>query len=650
MSEAAGKLKIGLVSPYAWTSRWGVNRHIAGLASSLGLLGHDVSVIAPSEERLEARTARRRARAARRTIKGARKLAPAGQSLATRGGAGAETAGSSSFVLIKIAGTYRVPYSQSLANLALPLEVTEQLNELLEDERFDILHVHEPYPPSLSFTALRLTHCPTVATFHTSGERFLSYQLMRPVVERFFARLDGRICTSHNTRRMVSSYFPGQYSVIGGGVDTSVFSPPESFDESEPRVIFAAWSDPRKGLGLLARTIRLLPDDVPHFELQIVGGEELAWRGRLLIPRRLRERIRWGGTIGQTQLAAQYRKADVLCAPYAASGLASSVLEAMASGVAVIVPGQGGIKELVSEGGEGLLLDHPYSYNLAASMVDLLHDEKERRSLGATAARKASRYSWDKITPRVERTYLTAHRRRRRVQPPRGALETISGSDKILADLHMHTNSSSDCATTPEELIAASLESGLEAIAITDHNTIAGALEVKKLAPDSLHVIVGEEIKTKQGEIIGLYLTDEIPKGLSAEETIARIKEQGGLVYVPHPFDPLHLTPTYELLASKAADIDILEVYNPRITFTTFNEKARRLARKYDIPGAAGSDCHIIQGIGTAMISLRKFSTPIELLTSLREADIIRGNKSPLYLHSMKLLKNSRGTAGLGRR
>ena len=118
---------------------------------------------------------------------------------------------------------------------------------------------------------------------------------------------------------------------------------------------------------------------------------------------------------------------------------------------------------------------------------------------------------------------------------------------------------------------------------------------------------------------------------------------------MPHPFDPLHLTPTYELLARNAADIDILEVYNPRITFTSFNEKARRLARKYDIPGGAGSDCHVVQGIGTAMLSLRKFSTPQELLASLREADIIRSSKSPLYLHSLKLLKNSRGAAGSGK-
>lgn len=645
MNEGTGKLKIGLVSPYAWTSRWGVNRHIGGLANALAAAGHDVTVIAPSEDRLEARTARRQARAARRTARGA--LSASGDKSLSYEDISSSASSISTgqlFRLVGITGTYRFPYSDSLANLALPQEVTEQVNSLLEREHFDILHVHEPYPPSLSFTTLRLAHCPTVATFHTAGERFLSYQLMRPVVERFFARLDGRICTSHNTRRMVSSYFPGDYSVIGSGVDTTRFSteglPHET--ESQPLVIFAAWSDPRKGLGLLARAIRLLPDDVPPFRLAIVGGEELAWRERLLIPRRLREQIQFRGVVRQENLPEAYRQADVLCAPYAASSLSSAVLEAMACGAAVIVPGQGGIKELVGEGNEGLLLDHPYAYSLAASVVDLLHERRVRRSLGAAAARKAARFSWERISPRVEKAYHKAHGRRSRPKPRHSAIESLRGEDMILADLHMHTSYSGDCATTPQELLAACEESGLEAIAITDHNTIAGALEVAKLAPEELHVIVGEEIKTREGEIIGLYLTNEIPRGLSAEETITEIRKQGGLVYVPHPFDPMHLTPTYELLARNAADIDIIEVYNPRITFTSFNEKAKRLARKYDIPGGAGSDCHVIQGVGTAMISLRRFGRPEELLASLREADIIRSSKSPLYLHSLKFLKGSR--------
>jgi len=649
MTEQSRRLKVGLVSPYPWASQWGINRHIAGLASELAQDGHAISIIAPAEEKDGQRAARRRAKATRRGKSWETASAPAStepedaradfsSSRSTEGGVH----------ILKISGTFHFPYSEHLANLALPMDVTERLNALLGQESFDVLHVHEPYPPSLSFTALRLSHCPVVATFHTGGERFLSFQLMRPVVERFFGRLDGRICTSQNTRRIVSSYFPGNYDVISSGVDTRAFhADPVTPDDAGPLVVFAAWSDPRKGMALLTRTLRLLPDDIPRFRLAVVGGEKLAWRPSLIVPRRLRQRVVFQGSArSKDELLNIYQGAEALLAPYATSAQTTAVLEAMACGCATIVPGEGGLKELVSEGSSGYLLDHPYSYNLAADIVDLLVNERVRRNLGAAAARRATRDAWEKTTPRVTKVYAGAYRRRQGKAPSHSAIEPVEEGETILADLHMHTSYSSDCQTTPAELLAACQDSGIEAIAVTDHNCIDGALEVSRLAPPDMHVIVGEEVKTTGGEIIGLYINEEIPKGLSLEETIARIKAQGGLVYVPHPFDPLHKTPSYEVLARNAADIDIIEVYNPRITFTSFNDRARRLARKYDIPGAAGSDCHVPEGVGTAMISLQRFTGPRELLLSLRQADVIRSKVSPIYLHSLKLLKNSRSSRG----
>ena len=112
-------------------------------------------------------------------------------------------------------------------------------------------------------------------------------------------------------------------------------------------------------------------------------------------------------------------------------------------------------------------------------------------------------------------------------------------------------------------------------------------------------MIVGEEVKTAdQGEVIGLFINEKIPRGMTLEETIAEIRRQGGLVYVPHPFDRLHSVPDYEHMLAIVSDIDAIEVFNPRIAIPAFNEEAVRFAAKYRIVGGAGTDAHVAQGAG----------------------------------------------------
>jgi predicted metal-dependent phosphoesterase TrpH len=152
-------------------------------------------------------------------------------------------------------------------------------------------------------------------------------------------------------------------------------------------------------------------------------------------------------------------------------------------------------------------------------------------------------------------------------------------------------------------------------------------------------VIVGEEVKTKdQGEVIGLFIEEKIPRGMSLEETIAEIRRQGGIVYVPHPFDRLHSVPDYEHLLNVVADVDAIEVFNPRIAIAAWNEEAVRFAGKYRIPGGAGSDAHVAQGLGAVRIRMRDFDGPQEFLQSLREADII-GRPSSLRYAQVQALK-----------
>src|SRR5437764_1321790 len=209
----------------------------------------------------------------------------------------------------------------------------------------------------------------------------------------------------------------------------------------------------------------------------------------------------------------------------------------------------------------------------------------------------------------------------------------------IDVDLHMHTDHSHDCATPVEVLLAEARARGLGAIAITDHNEISGALEARSKT-DGVKVIVGEEVKTgDQGEVIGLFIEEKIPRGMTLQETIAEIKRQGGLVYVPHPFDRLHSVPDYEHLLDVLDDVDAIEVFNPRIAITEFNEEAVRFAAKYRIPAGAGSDAHVPQGLGSVRIRMRDFDGPEEFLESLRDADIIRNPASLLYVQALKFLQ-----------
>jgi predicted metal-dependent phosphoesterase TrpH len=225
----------------------------------------------------------------------------------------------------------------------------------------------------------------------------------------------------------------------------------------------------------------------------------------------------------------------------------------------------------------------------------------------------------------------------------------------IEVDLHMHTDHSGDCATPVEVLLASAREQGLGAIAVTDHNEISGALEAHAQAAGAdahppVKVIVGEEVKTaSEGEVIGLFIKEKIPRGLSMKETIAEIRRQGGLVYVPHPFDRMHSVPDYEHLLPILDEVDAIEVFNPRVAIPAFNDEAARFAAKYRIVAGAGSDSHVAQGLGSVRIRMRDFDGPAEFLQSLRDAEILTRPSSLLYVQALKFLQ-TRATPRSARR
>ncbi|MGO9487734.1 MAG: PHP domain-containing protein [Solirubrobacteraceae bacterium] len=255
----------------------------------------------------------------------------------------------------------------------------------------------------------------------------------------------------------------------------------------------------------------------------------------------------------------------------------------------------------------------------------------------------------------LEAIYIELAARRHSADGDEELRAALAGRPLIDVDLHMHTDHSGDCATPVEVLLATAREQGLGAIAVTDHNEISGALEAHANAARSgpnppVKVIVGEEIKTDgQGEVIGLFIREKIPRGLSLPETIAEIRSQGGLVYVPHPFDRMHSVPDYEHLLANLGEIDAIEVFNPRVAIGVFNDEAARFAAKYRIVAGAGSDSHVAQGLGSVRIRMRDFDGPAEFLQSLRDADILTRPSSLLYVQALKFLQ-TRATPRSARR
>jgi len=242
---------------------------------------------------------------------------------------------------------------------------------------------------------------------------------------------------------------------------------------------------------------------------------------------------------------------------------------------------------------------------------------------------------------RVEEIYRELAARRHDIQGDPALRKRLSRRPLIDVDLHMHTDHSHDCETPVEVLLASAKEAGLGAIAVTDHNEISGALEAReKAAAAGMKVIVGEEVKTaNQGEVIGLFIEEKIPRGLTLRETVAEIKRQGGLVYVPHPFDRMHSVPDYEHLLSILDDVDAIEVFNPRVAIGSFNEEAVRFAAKYRLVAGAGSDSHVAQGLGSVRIRMHDFDGPQEFLQSLRDAQITTKPTSLIYVQALKFLQ-----------
>lgn len=210
-------------------------------------------------------------------------------------------------------------------------------------------------------------------------------------------------------------------------------------------------------------------------------------------------------------------------------------------------------------------------------------------------------------------------------------MASLAGGAVERVDMHVHTRYSHDCLTDPEAVAQAAFSRGIKRICVADHNEIAGALELRSRYPG--RVIVGEEVKTAEGvDVIGLYISERIPAGTPAARCCSLIHEQGGLVYIPHPFGGWrrNAVPVLRLIADS---IDVVEGYNARVLFESQNRRAVEWALERGLPLGAGSDAHTIREVGRAYVEVPGFEdTPGAFLDALRRGRI-RGRRSSAMLH-----------------
>jgi predicted metal-dependent phosphoesterase TrpH/glycosyltransferase involved in cell wall biosynthesis len=621
---SADSLAIAQVSPHPWGKRHEINEFIARTSAELAERGHRVLIIAPSDSRQAVRESRRLIREAQ------------------------DDPGvvwhAENPLVIAIGQSIPLPSGPRRRPAPLPVDVSGALELLLGSVPLDVVHVHEPFAPSTGSAALRHSVSLNVATFHEPVERVLSTQVARMLVEVFFGRIDGRTASNEATGELLQRFFPGQYELIRPGADRAepALDPPPA---GRVRIAYCA-EEERGALRLLLRALRKLPDDLDWEGVIWFDGptDPLA-----RVSRRLRERLRVVRP-GDGEPAEFLAGADIACLTSggvrAAPGL---VRKSFAAGAVPIVSDLELYRELVGEGERGLLFPLGDVLTLAAQIERLCRDSSLRDQLRAMARSSDEGRRWVVVTDDIEAVYRRLVARRHDGSGNPEIRRRLREREYIHCDLHMHTDHSPDCATPAELLLETAKEQGLGAIAITDHNEITGALEAQEIAAriGGIKVILAEEVKTAhEGEVIGLFLSERIERGMSMAETIAEIRRQGGLVYVPHPFDRLHSVPDYENLLEVVDEIDILEVFNPRVTLSAFNEEAVRFARKYAIVPGAGSDSHVAQGLGSVKIRLRDFDGAQEFLESMREADIVRKHKNLVYVQALKFLQTSGGRGG----
>jgi len=369
-------MKIALVSPYDFAYPGGVTNHISCLEHYLTLMGHEVKVIAPASKAVSGFDDR----------------------------------------FIPIGKPRPVPASGSICRVTISTRLSPSIKAVLDAEKFDIIHLHEPLMPMLCTTVLRLSQTVNVGTFHAHGARLLGYNFGRPfstiLLKRWFRKLNGRIAVSKPAMDFANSHLPGFYTVIPNGVDLEHYSPDvlpiDEFCDGKVNILFVGRLEKRKGLNYLLEAYRQAKREVPNSRLIVVGpGTRLRHKYEKHIMRSGIKDVVFVGYTGYDELPRYYKTADIFCTP-ATSGESFGIvlLEAMAIGIPIVASNIAGYASVLNHGVEGLLVPPRDERSLAKALISLMTDESLRHQMGAKGRAKALDYSWQQIAQRVCNYYV----------------------------------------------------------------------------------------------------------------------------------------------------------------------------------------------------------------------------------------------------
>jgi phosphatidyl-myo-inositol alpha-mannosyltransferase len=364
-------MKIALVSPYDFSYPGGVVQHVTNLEYYFTRMGHVVKIIAPASRPV--------------------------------------TGYGDRFISI---GTPRpIPTSGSVARITISFTLTDKVKEVLEKEKFDIIHLHEPLAPTLCTTVLRLSKTTNIGTFHATESR-PSYRWTKPFLmsgfyKKWFKKLNGRIAVSKPAANYINKHFPAVYDIIPNGIDQHHFSPsvvplPE-YQDGKINILFVGRLEKRKGLEYLLKAYRLIKPDCPDCRLIVVGP---GTRTRKKYEKEVLEMgltdVIFKGSVDYDQLPRYYKTADIFVAP--ATGRESFgivLLEAMATGKAVVASNIPGYASVITNDMEGLLVPPKQEVPLAQAITSLMHNPELRAKLGQKGLQTSARYGWDKVSRKV---------------------------------------------------------------------------------------------------------------------------------------------------------------------------------------------------------------------------------------------------------